>query len=287
MASTSPAVSAHPRRPSTIGARHQSRLPALPSRLPNRLAHTWDLLCELVSRDLKVRYKRSALGLAWSLVNPIAQLLVFSFLFGQVLRLEIESYPSFVFTGVLAWGWFQSSVWQAAGAFVDNRQLIRRPGFASAILPAVTVTTNLIHYLLALPVLVGFIAWNGGAIGPALLALPVVLLIQYTLTLGLAYLVATSQVAFRDTGHLLGLLMMLLMYLTPVFYDPRAVPAEYRLLYDLNPMVHLIAACRAILMHGEWPDWQALGWVAVASGTLLALGYRVFARARNRFVEEL
>jgi lipopolysaccharide transport system permease protein len=188
---------------------------------------------------------------------------------------------------VLAWGWFQASVLQAAGAFLDNRQLIRRPGFASAILPAVTVTTNLIHYLLALPVLVVFIALNGGSIGPALLALPVVLLIQYALTLGLAYLVATSQVAFRDTGHLLGLLMMLLMYLTPVFYDPSAVPVEYRLIYDLNPMVHLIAACRAILMHGQWPEWPAVGWVAVASGTLLALGYRVFARARDRFVEEL
>ena len=255
--------------------------------MSRRAAHTWDLLRELVARDLKVRYKRSVLGLAWSLVNPIAQLVVFAFLFGQVLRLEIQNYPSFVFTGVLAWGWFQSSVLQASGAFLDNRQLIRRPGFASAILPAVTVTTNLIHYLLALPVLVVFIALNGGVPGPAIVALPLVLLIQYTLTLGLAYLVATSQVAFRDTGHLLGLLMMLLMYLTPVFYDPSAVPAEYRLLYAANPLVHLIGACRAILMHGQWPDWLALGWVAVASATLLWFGYRVFARARDRFVEEL
>jgi lipopolysaccharide transport system permease protein len=255
--------------------------------LTRRVVHLRDLLVALVGRDLKVRYKRSVLGIAWSLVNPLAQLLVFVFVFGQVLSLDGPRYPAMVFSGVLAWSWFSASITQGAGAIVENRQLIRRPGFPSAILPVVAVTTNLIHFLLALPVLLVFSLIDGSHFGWSILLLPVVVGVEALLILGITYVVAMLQVTFRDTAHLTGLVLMMLMYVTPVFYDPSIVPAQYRAIYNLNPMVHIIGAFREIIVHGAVPSLAPLAAVGLAGLVLLGLGYGMFARARVGFVEEL
>jgi ABC-type polysaccharide/polyol phosphate export permease len=246
-----------------------------------------DLLRELVARDLKLRYKRSILGIAWSLLNPLAQLLIFVFLFHKVFPLNIPNYPLFVFSGVLAWTWFQSSLFLATGAITDNRELIRRPGFPAAILPVVIVMSSLIHFLLALPILLLFVLIAGIHLTSAILMLLVVIALQFLLTLSLAYLVATFHVTFRDTQHLLGVLLLLLFYLTPVFYTASAVPEPYQWLYFLNPMAHLIGAYRTILIQGEPPGYLMLLSLGVVSAGLLGLGYTVFMRASYRFVEEL
>lgn len=215
------------------------------------------------------------------------QMLVFVFLFRRVLPLDIPDYPSFVFIGVLAWSWFQTALSLATGAITDNRDLIRRPGFPTAVLPLVTVTTHLIHFLLALPILLLFIALGGGRLTSTILTLPLVILLQFLLILGLGYLVATIHVTFRDTQHLLGVFLMLLFYLTPVFYDASIIPARYQLFYHLNPMFHLIAAYRTILIQGSLPDLRTLLILGALVGGLLWLGHTVFTRASYRFVEEL
>lgn len=252
-----------------------------------QLTYLRDLLRELVVRDMKLRYKRSILGVAWSLLNPLMQMLVFVFLFRRVLPLDIPNYPSFVFTGVLAWSWFQAALSLATGAITDNRELIRRPGFPTAILPVVTVTTNLIHFLLALPIPLLFIVIGGGRLTGAIVTLPLVIAVQFLLILGLGYLVATVHVTFRDTQHLLGVFLMLLFYLTPVFYDASIIPEHYQPFYRLNPMFHLITAYREILIQGNLPDLRTLLALAAIVGGLLWLGHRVFTRASYRFVEEL
>ena len=213
----------------------------------SRLIRAVDLLRELVARDIKVRYKRSFLGIAWTLLNPLAQMLVLSFVFTQVLPLNIPDYPAFVFTGLLAFTWFQASVLSASASVLDHGTLIRQPGFPVAILPAVPIATHLVHFLLALIVLLPFLALTGHQLTPALLLLPVLIAIQFVLSLGLGYLTAPLQVVLRDTQHTLGVIMMLGFYLTPVFYDLKAVPSEYLRLYYCNPMVTLIDAYRDIL----------------------------------------
>jgi lipopolysaccharide transport system permease protein len=252
-----------------------------------RVVYLRDLLRELVARDMKLRYKRSILGVAWSLVNPLAQLLVFVFLFRAVLPLNVPNYPSFVLSGLLAWSWFQSSLILATGAITDNRELIRRPGFPAAILPIVTVTTHLVHFLLALPVLLLFLVFSGGRLTETVLALPLVIALQFWLTLSLGYLVAAFHVTFRDTQHLLGVLLLLLFYLTPIFYDASAVPARYQPFYRLNPMVYLIDAYRAILIRGTLPDGLSLLGLSTLAGVLLWVGYTTFTWMSYRFVEEL
>lgn len=252
-----------------------------------RLIYLRDLLRELVMRDLKAQYKNSILGVAWSLLNPLLQLLVFTFLFRVVMPLGIPNYGTFAFSGLLAWSWFQLSLMQATGAITAHRELIRRPGFPAAILPAITVTTNLINLLLALPLLLIFILCSGGEITFGLAALPVVMALQFMLILGLAYLLATANVLFRDTQHLVGFFLQMLFWLTPVFYLGSRVPGKYQTLYQLNPMLHIVEAYRDLLIYQRMPSGLTMLILTAVSAGVLALGYIVFSRARDRLVEEL
>ena len=252
-----------------------------------RVIYLRDLLRELVAREIKVRYEGSFVGLAWSLVNPLLLLLVFHFLFRVVLSLDIPRYSSFAFSAILAWTWFQMSLFQAAGAISGSRELIKLPGFPPAILPAVTVTTNLIHFVLALPVVMLFLVIDGTGLSLTILALPIVMALQFILTLSLAYFVATANVMFRDTQHLLGVFLQLLFFLSPIFYEASAVPAPYQPLYRLNPMVHLIDAYRAVLLRGSLPVWLPLLLLGMLGACLLYVSLKVFMRMSYRFVEEL
>jgi lipopolysaccharide transport system permease protein len=249
--------------------------------------HLRDLLRELIVRDFKLRYKKSLLGIAWSLLVPIAQLIVMYVVFHTIIKLNIPHYTTFLFTGILPWSWFQSSLLAASVAVVDNRELVKEVGFPVAILPPVTVISQLIHFLLALPILAVFLAVDGFHSSTALLALPLVILIQFAFTLSLAYIAATLQVPFRDTQYLLGITLFLFFYLTPVFYDGTSLPTAFQSVYQLNPMVHFLAAYRNILIRGEWPAARSLLMLAILSAAVLWLGYFVFIKARDHFVEEL
>jgi lipopolysaccharide transport system permease protein len=252
-----------------------------------RLSYICDLLLVLVSRDIKLRYHRSVLGIFWSLLIPLAQVLVFYAVFRSVLAVHVNNYYLFVFCGLLAWGWFHSSLTSAAVAITDNRQLIRRPGFPVGLLPAIPLITYLVHFFLAVPVLLVFLVLGGGRLSGAVVLLPVVVAVQLGFTLSLAYLVAALQVTFRDTQHLVGVALLLLFYLSPVIYPADAVPDAYRWLYGLNPMVQLLEAYRRVLLDGEVPEPFGLFWLSVASAALLWLGHRVFMRASYSFAEEL
>lgn len=252
-----------------------------------RFVYLRDLLRELVARELKLRYKESILGIAWSLLNPLLQLLVFSVVFRLILPLNIPNYAAYLFVGLLVWNWFQASLVSAATAIVDGRSLIKRPGFPIAILPIVTVMANLIHFLLALPVLVLFLLLTGVTFQASILLLPAVILVQFLLTLSLSYFLATFHVSFRDTQHLVGVLLMFLFYLSPIFYDASAIPPDYQFIYRLNPILHLLEAYRAVLIQGTLPSTMPLAILTLASTVLLILGYRLFLNASYSFVEEL
>ncbi|MBE9076937.1 ABC transporter permease [Romeria aff. gracilis LEGE 07310] len=249
--------------------------------------YLWDLLKSLVDRDLKLMYKRSTLGIAWTLINPLLQLLVFIFVFQLIIKIDIPQYSSYVFTGLLAWNWFQNSLFQATGIIIDSRPLIRQPGFPSVTLPVVVVTTGLIHFILALPVLVVFLLIDGVQLTPIVLCLPLLQLIQFGLTVTLSYFLAAVNVTFRDTQHTLGVLLQFLFYLTPIFYEIDSIPERFWYAYGLNPMVHIVTCYRQILIWGVQPDWLALVIIAGVTLILLPIGYRVFRRQSLRFVEEI
>lgn len=252
-----------------------------------RLIYVYDLLRELVARDMKLLYKRSVLGVAWTLINPLLQLAVFVFVFQVVLPVAIPRYSSFVFTGLLVWTWFQNSLFQATAVIIANRPLIRQPGFPIAILPVVITTTGLIHFLLALPVSIIFLLIDGVELKPVILFLPILQALQFALTVSLAYLLAALNVTFRDTQHTLGVVLQLFFYLTPVFYDIKNVPTAYQSIYNLNPMVHVVTAYRDVLIQGTQPNWQPLLMIAAVMAVCLPIGLQFFRRQSDRFVEQL
>lgn len=252
-----------------------------------RRAHGRDLLRELIARDLKLRYRGSALGMAWTLLNPVIELLVLLFIFSVVLPVDIPNYSAFLFTGLLVYNWFSSALMFATGAVVNNRELIKRPGVPFIILPMVTVASTLAHFILALPVLFGLLLASRIDVASVALLLPVVMAVQFVLTLSLAYPLATVHVWFRDTQHFLRVGLQLLFYLTPIFYEASMIPERWQTAYHLNPMVYVIESYRAVLLHGRAPEWEPLLAVVVISGGVLALSLAAFRRASSRFADEL
>ena len=269
---------------------------AISSKLPRQkrlINRPWiqrrDLLLGLVSRDIKLLYNRSALGIAWMLINPLMQLMVYAFVFGILLvNNSVPNFTSFIFSALLVWTWFQGSLTEATGAIVQNRALIRQPGFPVAILPVVNVATGLIHFLMSLPILLIFLWIDGVELDSKLLLLPLLMALQFAFTVSLAYVLASLNVTFRDTQHTLGVLLQMLFYFSAVFYQ---VPEEYSHIFQFNPILILIDGYRSILLAPEAAT-ASFSWIPVLILTgvttiLLPLGHRIFQHQSERFVEEL
>ena len=254
---------------------------------PRRLVWGRDLMWELVVRDLKLRYKRSYLGVAWTLVNPLLQLFVFSFVFTAIFRADTPNFMAYLFIGITSWNWFSGALLEATNSILQNRDLIRQPGFPSAMLPNVTVGSHLIHFLLTLPILALLLLVSHIPITATLLWLPLVILVQYALTLSLAMFAASLNVTFRDTQYLLGVFLMLGFFLTPILYDLRIVPELYLPFYRANPMTHVIEAYRALAMRARRPDLWSLALVTGGSIVQLGLSYLFFRHTSIRFAEEI
>jgi len=249
--------------------------------------HLRDLLRELIARDFKLRYHRSYLGIGWSLLRPLSQLMVFLFLFGSVLPLGIPHYTTFLLSGVLVWAWFSGAVSAASVSVTGNPELVRRPGFPVQILPVLVVVGEGIHFLVALPLLI-LVAWlDLGTIHIALLALPLVILVQAVFTLSLSYVLAATHVRFRDTQDAANVAMMLAFYLTPVFYNPKVVAERFGAVLWFNPMSHVLQAYRAILIDGVFPDFAGLAAILLLSAMVMLFGIWVFQRESSGFAEEL
>ncbi len=262
---------------------------AAPLPLPTRrsLQHAFDVLAVLVARDLKLLYKRSSLGFGWALVTPLLQVCIFVLVFRRVLGAPIENYASFVFTGVLVWGWFHASVGQSTSLITSNRALVRQPGFPLSLLPLVTVAVRLFHFSLALPFLFGLLWFQGIRPTPSWSCLPLLVLVQFILTAAFAYPLAALNVRLRDTHHVTTVLLQLAMYLTPIFYSLHSVPPALSQWLQLNPIVVLLDGWRDVIMRGLWPDTSRLVIVALMSSVALIVGQRIFVQHSRRFVEEL
>lgn len=251
-----------------------------------RLRQRADLLVELVRRDLRLRYRRSILGVAWSQLAPLTLLAVLTFVFAHVVPLGIPNYAVYVYTGLLAWTWFSGALVGMTDSIVANPDLVRRPGFPVEVLPVGAVCAHLVFFVLALPVLAVPLALGPG-LHPTVAAVPLVMAAQFLFLLGPGFVLAAANVTFRDVSHLVGVVLVPLFYATPVFYAPQQVPHRFRWAYELNPAHQLVAAYRAALVEGRWPDPAALAAVAAAGAVLALAGRAVFVRGAHRFAEDL
>ena len=240
-----------------------------------------------MARELKARYRGSVLGFFWSFVNPLLLLLVYTFVFTVILPgfrpPEVQPFALFMFCGILPWTWFSSSLLESSNVLITGGNLIRKVLFPAEVLPIVTVFAGLAHFCLGLPILVAFLIYYRVPVVPTdLLWFPVIVLIQLVLTLGLALLLSSLTVHFRDIRDLLTNLLTLWFFATPIIYPMSQVPESMRQFLYLNPFTHLAVSYQEVLfMQGTFTAWPRL--LAVGGGALLvfALGYFVFESAQG------
>ena len=249
--------------------------------------YVWDLIYSLVSRDLRLLYTRSTLGFGWALALPLLQLLIYTLIFRQVLTTSIERYPAYVFIGVLVFGWFQSTINEAGGLITGSKALVTQPGFPLSLLPHVKASVRLFHFLISLPVLFGMLIYFG--IKPSMhwFSIPVLILVQYLLIVGISYPIASINVVFRDMQHIISVTLQLSMFLTPVFYSVHQIPDGIRPYFYLNPMVGILESWRQVLIHNVWPDITVMISLLAVAIIMVTFGRYLFVRQSHRFAEEI
>ena len=249
------------------------------------------LIQSLVARELKARYRGSVLGFFWSFINPLTLLLIYTFVFKYVMPAAVQgvsNYPLFMFCGLLPWTWFASSLVESSGVLISGGNLIKKVLFPAEILPIVTVTANMVHFFLALPILVVFLIYYKAPLTvPELVWFPVVVAVQYLFTLSCALLLSALTVHFRDIRDILTNVLMLWFFTTPIifFYDQVEV-RPYKWLFNLNPFTHLAISYQEILFfNGPFGHWKWLLVISVAALVVFAAGYWLFDRLRDSFAE--
>jgi len=237
-----------------------------------------ELLFFLVWRDLKSRYKQTALGIAWAVIQPVASMIVFTLFFGRAAGLEATSsvpYPVFVYAGLLAWIYFANAITNGANGLINNAQLVTKVYFPREILTSVPLVSTAFDFVLAFGVLLLLMLGYGVSLTPSLLLVFPLLLGVAALGLGVSFFLGALNVRYRDIRHAVPFVVQLWLFASPVIYPPSFLPERYRVLLDLNPMTgHLLAIRGAIL--GETIDLRALGLAWALSLMILAVGYAYF-----------
>jgi len=276
------------------------RAPAAPAPTPARgsglaeLLRYRQLVAMLVVRELKVRYKRSVLGLLWTMLNPLLLMVVYTVVFATIMRTAERNFAIFVLSGLLPWLFFSVSLVQGLNSILANQELIRKIRIPQAVFPLSVVGSNLVNFALSLLPLLLLMAVLRQPIRPALLFVPVAMLILAIFTTGATLLLATFTVFFRDVRHLTEVLLQMLLYLSPVFYNLQVLPQRdawwfqaLQLALRLNPLSYLFALVRDPIFYGRLPAAHVAGVAVAAAALLLVLGFAVFQRLSPRHIHYL
>lgn len=246
------------------------------------------MIYSLVRKELRGKYKGSVLGFAWTFLNPLLQLFVYTLVFSVIMRASIENYYIFLFVALVPWMFFQSSVVGGSSSILDAGDMVKKIYFPREVLPIAYVTSAFVNMALTFLVVFAVLVVSGFGINlRALLCLPAVMLIEYILAVGFALLSSAFSVYVRDLVYVLNIVTMAWQYLTPVMYSEEMIPKNLLPIWNLNPMTPIISAYRSILYDQRMPRLSTL-WQAITLGILcVAAGYLVFRRLQRGFAEEL
>lgn len=247
-----------------------------------------EMIVSLVRKDLKGRYKGSVLGFLWTFLNPLLQLLVYTVVFSQIMRSGVKDYALHLFVALVPWIFFSSALTTGARLILDQKNMIKKIYFPRAVLPVAYTLSSFCNMLFAFVIVFAVLLLSGRGVSlPALLYLPLVMLIQLFLVLGVNLITASLTVYWRDLEHMMGVLSMALMYLTPVVYSMDLIPVQWRKFYLLNPMAPLVLAYRNILYDGMVPAASLLLRGSLSAAVLLPCGAWLFEKLQRRFAEVL
>ena len=245
------------------------------------------LLYALVGRDLVLRYRGTIIGFFWTLLNPLMFVAAYTLVFSVYLKSGKPHFALFLLAGMIPWQWFSTAIAMGTSSIVDGRIYVGKSVFRPAILIFVPIFSNFVNYLLFLPLLAVVVAFSDGQLGWPLLALPVLILIQFILTTGFLFITATFNVFFRDLQQLLTTILTLLFFLSPIFYSVQQIPEQYRAYSLSNPMAGIIIGYQNIFYYNTWPDFRLLGLSLVTSLAIFWIGLTIFRRYEDALPDYL
>jgi ABC-type polysaccharide/polyol phosphate export permease len=265
----------------------------------NHLKELWtyrELIYNLVARDLKVRYKNSVLGVVWSWLSPLLMMLIFTFVFGVLWeREDIPNYHIFFFSALLPWNFFTGAVMAGVMSIVGNGHLLKKVYFPREVLPISVILSNLINFLIALPIFFMLALASGARLTRWVLLLPIPILIQVAFVTGLVLVLSTLEVYYRDTHMVLDPIIQAWFFLTPIIYPVSTLPQKVTLLgrsfdprlwiFRLNPMASVVNTYQDLLYRGHPTGWDFLARTAVTAVVMLIFGYWFFKHFSDNFGE--
>ncbi len=241
-----------------------------------------DLVLALVARELKVRYRRSAIGFTWTMLQPLLMMLVLQVVFSSLFRFQLANYPVYAMAGILFWNFFSQSVVSSMNSLRGNSQLLKKVPVPKAVFPIATVASGVINLIFALVPLLLILVIPGHPLTPALLFLPVAILLAALFTLGAGLLLSPLSIFFNDIVEMITVILSVLMYLTPIFYPKEIVPQKMRWIVRFNPLRSILEVFRDPIYYGKVPPWSHLTVSCLIVLVALALGAYAFRKSSDR-----
>lgn len=242
------------------------------------------LIKQLVSRDFKTKYKRSVLGYLWSFLNPLLTMGVQYIVFSTIFRSDIKNFPVYLLSGIIFFGFFQEAVSQGLMAIVGNSALITKVYVPKYIYPLTKVVSSSINLLISIFPLLIVTILTGTRITKAVLLLPYVIVCLLIFCVGMSFMLSSCMVFFRDTQYLWGIFSLVWMYATPLFYPENIIPAQFKIIQQINPLYYFIKFARVILIEGVSPEPLQYFLCLVSALFVLVLGTLIFRKTQNKFI---
>ena len=246
-----------------------------------------ELLKTNIKKEVRGKYKNSFLGVLWSFLNPLLQIVVYAIVFQLILKNPQENYAIFICCGLIPWTYFSSAISRSAFTMVENGNILKKVYFPREILPISIVTSETVNFLISTIIILGFVIFGGLGISKYIVFYPLVLLAQYLLLIAISFIVSSISVYIRDLQHLIGVALQLLFYAAPIVYSPEVIPQEYQWILTLNPMAYIINGYRDIFYYQTMPDIASLFGLIAISIVLCVIGYLIFNKLQKEFAEEL
>ncbi len=257
----------------------------------NDLKNIWvfrDMVFELTHRELRGKYKGSVLGFLWTYINPLMQILVYAFVFSQIFKSGIEKFHLYLIVSMFPFNFFTGGVIQGLGSIRYQGDLVKKVYFPRQVLPIVSLTVNFVNLLISFAIIYSILLVSGWGIALRLQwwLIPV-MIIEYFFSLGLAFFLSAVEVYFRDIEHIVSVVMMIWMYVTPMFYSIDIIPEKYLPMFYWNPMLYIIGMYQQILYYKRVPDMLYMAKAAGFAIAVVIIGSVVFKALEKRFAEEL
>ena len=251
------------------------------------LTRFWPVLQNMVTQELRIRYQRSVLGFLWTLINPILMMIVLTAVFSQLMGMDWKTYAVYLFAGMLPWGLFSGGLTECSNSIVANESLIRKIYLPKLIFPLAKVLINLTTCVLSLVALY-FVIWLlGSQFSTAMLLLPVAIALLTAFTLGLGLILAVSNTFFRDTSHLIGVILQAWYFATPVIYEMSKLGPTGQARCYYNPAFYFIRMFQLIIRDGQWPTLTMFSSAAAIATVSLGIGYVTFKIHENKLIYRL